>query len=206
MQKEVFALIILDVAEGGRADDRDPQDLQPDVPEHSILVTSSSPDARMIVDAVRPAADFIARPFAGEKLGIFRPPGRSRPAASGTRSTTCARAGRVYGHRAHHLGQPAMQKAMASIRRLAQTESTVLITGETGTGKSSSRATSIHSPRRTNPSSRSTAPTSRRRCSRASSSVTKRGAFTGHRPAPAASRRPTAATLFLDEFCELSFG
>ena len=96
---------------------------------------------------------------------------------------------------------PSLLKVFDTIEAVAPTRATVLITGESGTGKSMIAGWST-TPRRgaAGPSSRSTAARSPRACSRASSSGTRRA------PSPGATGTRTGrflaadhGTLFLDE-------
>ena len=95
------------------------------------------------------------------------------------------------------LGQaPAMQDVFRAIGRLSQSNVTVLITGESGSGKELvARALHKHSPRaQAARSSPSTPRPSRRTCWRANSSATSAAPSPARRPrAAAASSRPTAA-------------
>jgi DNA-binding NtrC family response regulator len=209
MQKEVFALIILDVAEGDGQMTEILKTLQQMSPSTPILVTSSSPDARVIVDAVKAgAADFIARPFAGEKLRISV--NRALEARSLRNEIDYLRREQdvVYDTERIISVSPAMQKAMASIRRLAQTESTVLITGETGTGKSFvSGNIHFNSPRRHKPFVKVNCANIPETLLESELFGHERGAFTGADKTRAGRfEQAHGGTLFLDEFCELSFG
>jgi DNA-binding NtrC family response regulator len=209
MQKEVFALIILDVAEGDGQMTEILKTLQQMSPSTPILVTSSSPDARVIVDAVKAgAADFIARPFAGEKLRISVH--RALEARSLRNEIDYLRREQdvVYDTERIISVSPAMQKAMASIRRLAQTESTVLITGETGTGKSFvSGNIHFNSPRRHKPFVKVNCANIPETLLESELFGHERGAFTGADKTRAGRfEQAHGGTLFLDEFCELSFG
>jgi two-component system nitrogen regulation response regulator GlnG len=105
------------------------------------------------------------------------------------------------------LGQaPAMQDVFRAIGRLSQSVVTVLITGESGSGKELvAQALHKHSPRASGRSSRSTPRRSRRTCSRASCSATSAAL---HRRADDAARRFEQAdggTLFLDEIGDMPF-
>jgi DNA-binding NtrC family response regulator len=209
MQKEVFALIILDVAEGDGQMTEILKTLQQMSPSTPILVTSSSADARVIVDAVKAgAADFIARPFAAEKLRISV--SRALEARSLRNEIDYLRREQdvVYDTERIISVSPAMQKAMASIRRLAQTESTVLITGETGTGKSFiSGNIHFNSPRRHKPFVKVNCANIPETLLESELFGHERGAFTGADKTRAGRfEQAHGGTLFLDEFCELSFG
>ena len=75
---------------------------------------------------------------------------------------------------------PQMQAVFNFIRKVAPTTAPVLILGESGTGKEMvAQALHRRSRRGTARSSPSTATPSRRTCSRASSSATRKGSFTG---------------------------
>ena len=88
------------------------------------------------------------------------------------------------------LGQaPAMQDVFRAIGRLSQSIVTVLITGESGSGKELvANALHKHSPRASGRSSRSTPPPFRRTCSSRSCSATSAA------PSPARRRRGAAAS------------
>ncbi len=209
MQKEVFALIVLDVAEGDGQMTDIINTLQQMSPATPILVTSPSQDARVIVDAVKAgAADFIARPFAAEQLRISVR--RSLEARSLKNEIDYLRREQdvVYDTERIISVSPAMQKAMASIRRLAQTESTVLITGETGTGKSFvSGNIHFNSPRRHKPFVKVNCANIPETLLESELFGHERGAFTGADKTRAGRfEQAHGGTLFLDEFCELSFG
>jgi transcriptional regulator with PAS, ATPase and Fis domain len=101
-----------------------------------------------------------------------------------------------------------MQKALASMRRLAQTESTILITGETGAGKSFvSGNIHFNSPRRHRPFIKVNCANIPETLLESELFGHERGAFTGaDRTRIGRFEQANGGTLFLDEFCELSFG
>ena len=101
----------------------------------------------------------------------------------------------------------AMRTALAVIERAAASDATVLLEGETGTGKElAARALPPrHRRARTSRSSSSTAARSRANLLESELFGHERGAFTGagRSRARAPSRRPTGGTIFLDEIGEL---
>ncbi len=100
---------------------------------------------------------------------------------------------------------PPVQELRSMLQRAAVTDATVLITGETGTGKEVvARVLHQHGKRRAGPSSQSIARRCRKRCSRASSSGTCAERLpTRARARSASSGARTSGTLFLDEIGEM---
>jgi DNA-binding NtrC family response regulator len=209
LQKEEFALIILDLGAGdGQLVDA-LRDLQHTFQATSVIVTSHSQNAELIVNCIKAgASDFIARPFAVEKLRISAR--RAIEIKSYKNEIDYLRREQdvVYDTEQIISVSPAMQKALASMRRLAQTESTILITGETGAGKSFvSGNIHFNSPRRHRPFIKVNCANIPETLLESELFGHERGAFTGaDRTRIGRFEQANGGTLFLDEFCELSFG
>jgi transcriptional regulator with GAF, ATPase, and Fis domain len=102
---------------------------------------------------------------------------------------------------------PAMREIMDTIKRLAQTDSTILMTGETGTGKSFLSG-NIHynSPRRAKPFIKVNCANIPETLLESELFGHEKGAFTGaDKTRTGRFEQAERGTLFLDEFCELSF-
>ena len=167
----------------------------------AVLVVASG-GARRAIEAIRAgAADFVESPPEEEALAhavqkILATRARDRDAAPDAHSLELE-----FGL----LGESkAMGHVLGLVRRIAPSDVTVLVRGESGTGKELvARALHDESPRAAGPFVKSTGRVCRRRCSRASSSVTKGSVHRRPPPSPAAWRWPNGGTLFLDEIGDI---
>ena len=157
-------------------------------PELPVVVLTAYGTVRSAVEAMRlGAVDFLEKPVEIDELFALV---ASLVAGGGDDEVFEVAGGPVIVGR-----HPSMRSALRLLEKVAPTDSTVLLTGESGTGRSSSPApcTACRAVR-ADLSWRSTAPPSRRGCSKASCSATRRGrlpARTGAAPA-ASSRLPAA--------------
>ena len=101
-----------------------------------------------------------------------------------------------------------MRSVMTTIKRRAQTESTLLVTGETRTGKSFlSGNIHFNSPRRNKPFVGVNCANIPETLLESELFGHNKGAFTGaDKTRPGRFEQASGGTIFLDEFCELSFG
>jgi DNA-binding NtrC family response regulator len=209
LQKEAFALLLLDVREDGVPLDDILGGLRQLSPSTPVIVTSPCAEAGLIVAAVKAgAADFLTRPFAVEKLKLSVRQALENRRLKNEIDYLRREQDVIYDTDRIISVSPAMQQAMASIRRLAQTESTILITGETGTGKSfASGNIHFNSPRRQKPFIKVNCANIPETLLESELFGHERGAFTGaDKTRVGRFEQAHGGTLFLDEFCELSSG
>lgn len=123
------------------------------LPNTPIIVLSETEEVNLIVEAVRHGAyDFVAAPFTPQKIQLVvmraLKERENRNEIDYLRRTQDI----VYDFDKIVAESPSIQKAINSLKKFAGTDSTILITGDTGTGKSFLSGT-IHfnSHRRTKP-------------------------------------------------------
>ncbi len=207
--KEAAALILLDVCEDGGPLTETIRTLQQLSPSTPVIVSSLCGQPDLIVDAVKAgAADFLTRPFVAAKLKLAVHRVLETRSLKNEIDYLRREQDVIYDTDRIISTSSAMQQAMASIRRLAQTDSTLLVTGETGTGKSFvSGNIHFNSPRRHKPFIKVNCANIPETLLESELFGHERGAFTGaDKTRVGRFEQAHGGTLFLDEFCELPFG
>jgi len=208
LKKETFNVIIFDLADEGSDPENTIQSLQQLAPRTPIIFTGPSQDAALIVKAIKAgAADFITRPIVDEKLQLAVNQAIEKRSMKNEIDYLRRQQDVVYDYDRIIAVSPAMREIMDTIKRLAQTDSTILMTGETGTGKSFLSG-NIHynSPRRAKPFIKVNCANIPETLLESELFGHEKGAFTGaDKTRTGRFEQAERGTLFLDEFCELSF-
>ncbi len=207
LERKMYDVAIVDRRAADSNGHRLLDDIAKRSPETVVIMISDGMETRDVVEAMRKGAfDYVVKPFSAEKI---------RSTVEQALETRALRYEIDYLRRGQDViydvnriiaVSPAMQQVIKLILRVAQTDSTVLMTGETGTGKSFLAGT-IHFN-----SQRARRPFIKINCANMPDTLLdseffghEQGAFTG-----ATKRRvgrfeqANGGTVFLDEIAEIS--
>jgi len=122
-------------------------------PHTPVLVISEDEKASLIVEAIKKGAfDFIAQPFSKEKIELSIERALENRHLRNEIDYLRREQDVVYDFDRIIALSPSMKKIIVTLKKFAKTDSTILITGETGTGKSFlSGAVHFNSRRRNKP-------------------------------------------------------
>ena len=208
MKNEIFNVIVFDLHEEDADIEKIIQSLQQLAPLTPIIVTGPLQDARLIVRSIKAgAADFLTRPLVAEKIRLAVHQAIENRSLKNEIDYLRRQQDVAYDYDRIIAESPSMKMVMDSIKRLAQTESTILMTGETGTGKSFlSGNIHFNSPRRRKPFIKVNCANIPETLLESELFGHEKGAFTGaDKLRIGRFEQADGGTLFLDEFCELSF-
>ena len=208
MKKDAFSAVIFDLGDEGSDLENIIRTLHQLTPLTPIIVTGPLHDAELVVKAIKAGAtDYITQPVVAEKVRLSINQALENRSLKNEIDYLRRQQDVVYDHDLIIAVSPAMKEVMDSIKRLSQTDSIVLMTGETGTGKSF-LAGNIHfnSPRRNKPFIKVNCANIPETLMESELFGHEKGAFTGaDKSRVGRFEQAHGGTIFLDEFCELSF-
>jgi DNA-binding NtrC family response regulator len=208
MKKDAFSAVIFDLCDEDSDLENIIRTLQQVAPMTPVIVTGPLQNAELIVKAIKAgAADFITKPFVDEKIRLVVNQAIEKRSLKNEIDYLRRQQDVVYDYDRVIAVSPAMIEVMDTIKRLARTDSIVLMTGETGTGKSFlSGNIHFNSPRRNKPFIKVNCANIPETLLESELFGHDRGAFTGaDKTRIGRFEQANRGTLFLDEFCELSF-
>lgn len=207
MKKEAFSAVIFDLGNENSDLDNIIQTLQELAPQTPIIVSGPLNDAELVVKAIKAgAADYITQPVVAEKLRLSINQALENRSLKNEVDYLRRQQDVVYDPDRVIAVSPAMKEVMTGIKRLAKTDSIVLMTGETGTGKSFlSGNIHFNSPRRNKPFIKVNCANIPETLMESELFGHEKGAFTGaDKSRIGRFEQAHGGTIFLDEFCELS--
>ncbi|SHO53142.1 sigma-54-dependent transcriptional regulator [Desulfopila aestuarii] len=204
-----YDLVLLDVDAGGENALKLLEEIHGKNPYLPIIITSKSEKAEIIVEAMnRGASDFLVHPISRERIyiavdkAIELRDNRNEIAYHRHLQDVVYDFGDVIAE------SEVMKKIMVSLQRFAATDSTILITGDTGTGKSFLSGTvHFNSPRRKKPFVKINCANIPVDLLESELFGHEKGAFTGaDKQRIGRFEQASGGTIFLDEIGEMTMG
>jgi len=205
LEKEVFDVIVVSIESNY---DGHIRALKDKLPTHTpLLVVSEQTKTENVVQAIRAGAfDFVVKPYTSNRLRIAVEQAVENRALRNEIDYLRRTQDITYDFDRIIAASPAMGKVIKTLKRIADSEATILITGETGTGKSMLSGTVHYNSRRR------TKPFIKINCANIPETLLEselfgheRGAFTGAaKTRTGRLEQANGGTVFLDEIGELT--
>lgn len=203
LEREAFDVLIANL-ENNQVENV--QMLRERVPYTPLIVTSGAGKTDVVVQVIRAGAfDFVSKPFSANRIQIAVSQALENRSMKNEIDYLRRTQDITYDFDQIIAVSPVMRKVMNTIRRIADMEATILMTGETGTGKSMLAGTIHHNSRRRNK------PFIKINCANIPETLLEselfgheRGAFTGAtKTRIGRMEQASGGTVFLDEIGEL---
>ncbi len=205
LEKEAFDVIVVSIESNH---DENIRNLKDKLPPHTpLLIVSEQTKTETVVQAIRAGAfDFIVKPYNASRIRIAVEQAVENRALRNEIDYLRRTQDILYDFDRIIAASPAMQKVISTLKRIADSEATILITGETGTGKSMLSGTvHFNSRRRTKPFIKINCANIPETLLESELFGHERGAFTGAtKTRTGRLEQANGGTVFLDEIGELT--
>ena len=178
-------------------------------PSTPVIVISESKEANIIVEAIKEGAfDFIVKPFQREEILLSIERALENRHLKNEIDYLRREQDIIYNFNAIISSSPAMKRTLATLKKFSQADSTILLTGETGTGKSFlSGAVHFNSGRRKRPFIKINCTNILESLLESELFGHEKGAFTGaDKTRVGRLEQGNGGSVFLDEIGEMSLG
>jgi DNA-binding NtrC family response regulator len=205
LEKEAFDIIVVSIESDYEDNIRALKDKLP--PHTPVLVVSEQMKTETVVQAIRAGAfDFIVKPYSSSRIRISVEQAVENRALRNEIDYLRRTQDINYDFDSIISSSPAMCKVISTLRRIADSEATILITGETGSGKSILSGTvHFNSRRRAKPFIKINCANIPETLLESELFGHERGAFTGAtKTRTGRLEQANGGTVFLDEIGELS--
>ncbi len=207
LRKAAYEVIICDLTAAREEAVEFIQDLVQEVPQSRIMVTSPEERAEFIVRLIRLGVfDFIGKPYSVDRIRLAVSQAMENRSLKNEIDYLRRQQDVVYDFSKIIAKSRSMQQVMGTMKKLANTDSTVMVTGETGTGKSVlSGSMHFNSARRDKPFVKITCANIPETLLESELFGHEKGAFTGaNKTRVGRLEQANGGTVFLDEIGELS--
>lgn len=207
LRKAAYDIVICDLSAIRGSAVEVVQDLIQETPQARFMVTSHEEKAELIVQLIRLGVfDFISKPYSADRIRLAVSQAMENRSLKNEIDYLRRQQDIVYDFSRIIAVSPSMQKVIAAMRKLANTDSTVLVTGETGTGKSIlSGSMHFNSTRRDKPFVKITCANIPETLLESELFGHEKGSFTGaNKTRVGRLEQANGGTVFLDEIGELS--
>jgi DNA-binding NtrC family response regulator len=204
LQREAFDVVIANIETNQVAN---VQILKEKVPNTPLVVASATDRTDIVVHSIRAGAfDYIAKPYSPHRVKIAVEQALEHRSLRSEIDYLRRTQDITYDFEKIIAASPAMQKVISTLKRIADSEATILMTGETGTGKSMLSGTvHFNSRRRAKPFIKINCANIPETLLESELFGHERGAFTGAtKTRQGRLEQANGGTVFLDEIGELS--
>ena len=205
LEKEAFDAIVVSIESNYEENIRNLKDKLP--PHTPLLIVSEQTKTETVVQAIRAGAfDFIVKPYNSTRIRIAVEQAVENRALRNEIDYLRRTQDILYDFDRIIAASPAMHKVISTLKRIADSEATILITGETGTGKSMLSGTvHFNSRRRSKPFIKINCANIPETLLESELFGHERGAFTGAtKTRTGRLEQANGGTVFLDEIGELT--